>query len=103
VLLLPFEIRDLQYDDLELKTLPQRYGVANTKIFGSFMVVLFFFVTFLKDEIPLMDLVSKSILFLVLGGLMYITKRNQSAYFSSFWVEAIPVGWYLILLIVGLF
>lgn len=103
VLLLPFEIRDLQYDDPELKTLPQRYGVANTKIFGSFMVVLFFFVTFLKDEIPLMDLVSKSILFLVLGGLMYITKRNQSAYFSSFWVEAIPVGWYLILLIVGVF
>jgi hypothetical protein len=103
VLLLPFEIRDLQYDDPALKTLPQRYGVPNTKVFGSFMVVLFFFVIFLKDEISLMDLVSEGILFVILGSLMFATKRNQSSYFSSFWVEAIPVGWYLMLLVVRLF
>jgi len=98
ILLLPFEIRDLQHDAPELRTLPQRYGVANTKIFGAFMVVLFFFATFLKDEIALVDLVSKGVLFLILGSLMYATKRHQSNYFSSFWVEAIPIGWYLLLL-----
>ncbi|WP_027078310.1 UbiA prenyltransferase family protein [Maribacter antarcticus] len=103
VLLIPFEIRDLQYDDPELKTLPQRFGVSNTKVFGFFLVLLFFFITFFKDEISVTDLVSKGVLFLVLCSLLKATKRNQAAYFSSFWVEAIPVGWYLILLVVGLF
>jgi hypothetical protein len=50
-----------------------------------------------------MDLVSEGILFVILGSLMYATKRNQSSYFSSFWVEAIPVAWYLMLLVVRLF
>lgn len=103
VLLIPFEIRDLKYDDPELKTLPQRYGVTQTKVFGSFMVVLFFFVTFLKDHISIPEVVSKGILFLVLGALMYATRRNQSNYFSSFWVEGIPIGWYMMLLLLGWF
>ncbi len=103
VLLIPFEIRDLKYDDLELKTLPQRYGIANTKVFGSFLVVVFFFTTLFRDEISVTEIVSKGLLFLLLGSLMYITKRNQSNYFSSFWVEAIPIGWYLLLLLIGLF
>ncbi len=33
--LIPFEIRDLAYDKPELKTIPQRIGVTQTKIFGS--------------------------------------------------------------------
>lgn len=99
ILLIPFEIRDLQYDDIELRTLPQRYGVANTKVIGSFMVVVFFFSTFLKDQISIIDVVSKGILFLVLGSLMYATKRKQSNYFASFWVEGIPVFWYAVLVI----
>ncbi len=98
ILLIPFEIRDLKYDDAALKTLPQRYGVANTKIFGAFMGVLFFLITFLKDEITLADIVSKGVLFLIMGSLMYATKRNQPRYFSSFFVEAIPIGWYLLLM-----
>lgn len=101
ILLIPFEIRDLQYDDQDLKTLPQRYGVANTKVIGSFMVIIFFFTTFLKDDVSITDLVSKGTLFLVLGSLMYATKRNQSNYFSSFWVEAIPIVWYLLVLGMG--
>ena len=35
VLTLPFEIRDLQYDDSTLETLPQRVGVKKTKIIGG--------------------------------------------------------------------
>src|SRR5690606_29552922 len=32
LLMVPFEIRDLEYDGPELRTLPQRYGIINTKI-----------------------------------------------------------------------
>lgn len=97
ILLIPFEIRDLKYDDPELRTLPQRYGVANTKVLGYFMVLVFFFSTFLKDNLSTVDVVSKGVLFLLLGALMYATKRNQSKYFSSFWVEGIPILWYVVL------
>ena len=43
VLMLPFEIRDLNYDSLKLGTIPQRIGVKRTKIIGIFLLILFFF------------------------------------------------------------
>ena len=94
VLLLPFEIRDLDYDSPDLNTLPQRYGVANTKLFGAFFTFLFFGLTFLKDDLSTYEAIGCGILFLTLGILMYITKRNQSRYFASFVVEAIPIFWW---------
>jgi hypothetical protein len=97
VLMIPFEIRDLAYDKPELKTIPQRIGVSQTKIFGTFLVLFFFFLTFLKDEITELELIAKGMFFLILGGLMFVTKRNQSKYFASFWVEVIPIiGWFVI-------
>ena len=98
ILLIPFEIRDLKYDSPELKTLPQRYGVTKSKIIGAFGVLIFFLLIYLKDTITTIDIVAKGILFLTLGILMYVTKRNQNEYFASFWVESIPIFWYVILL-----
>ena len=97
VLLIPFEIRDLAYDKPDLKTIPQRIGVPRTKLFGAVLALLFFIITFLKDVITELELVSKGILFLVLVGLMMVTKRDQSKYFSSFWIEAIPLVWVLLI------
>lgn len=96
ILLVPFEIRDMKYDKLELRTLPQRFGVTKTKILGSFATLLFFFLTFLKDEISSKELILKGLLFLTLGIIMYSTKRNQTKYFSSFWVESIPIFWWIL-------
>ncbi len=98
ILMLPFEIRDLNYDPPELRTLPQRYGVAKTKILGALLTVLFFFMTFLKDGIGEVELIGKGFLFLGMGMLMFITKRNQTQYFASFWVEAIPIFWWALLI-----
>ncbi len=97
VLLVPFEIRDLNYDAPELRTLPQQFGVGKTKTMGALATLLFFFLTYLKDEISLSELITKGILFLCLGSLMFVTKRNQAKYFSSFWVESIPILWLVLL------
>ena len=51
VLMLPFEIRDLNYDSLKLGTIPQRIGVKRTKIIGIFLLILFFFLEYFKNEI----------------------------------------------------
>ncbi len=98
VLMVPFEIRDLVYDAPELKTFPQRYGVTNTKIFGAFTTLVFFFITFLKDDITMTELIAKGLISLFLGVLMFVTKRNQRKYFASFWVESIPL-WYWTLML----
>ncbi len=97
ILLVPFEIRDLKYDDLSLRTIPQRFGVTKTIIFGSFATLIFYILTFLKEDIKIIDVIAKGILFLALGILMYTTRRNQKKYFASFWVEAIPIFWFVIL------
>ncbi len=99
-LLVPFEIRDLRYDRPELRTLPQRFGVANTKIFGTLLTVAFFFLTFLKDIVPLQELAGKGLLSLVVCAVIFMTKRNQSKYFASFWVESIPLFWWGMLLVI---
>jgi hypothetical protein len=93
ILLVPFEIRDLKYDSPELKTLPQRFGSTNSKSLGAIGAVLFFFLSFLKDDVTLLDAIGKGILFLGLGAIMYVTKGNQTKYFASFWVESIPIAW----------
>src|SRR5690554_6677054 len=40
VLLVPFEIRDLQYDPPELRTLPQKIGIRNTKFLGLGLLII---------------------------------------------------------------
>jgi len=94
ILMIPFEIRDLKYDPHDLRTLPQQFGVAKTKIFGSFATISFFFLTFLKDEISSNEMILKGFLFLGLGSLMFVTNRNQGKYFASFWVESTPIIWW---------
>ena len=96
-------IRDLKYDPPGLNTLPQKYGVARTKILGAYLVVVFFISIYLKDTISTIDILSKGALFLILAILIYVTKKNQSKYFASFWVEAIPVVWLGIIYSIDLF
>lgn len=94
VLLLPFEIRDLKYDAPELRTLPQLFGVRNTKIFGLLLATLFFVISLLKDVLLPNELFDKGLLAGILIILLLLTKEKQSKYFASFWVEAIPIVWY---------
>ncbi|RTE52917.1 hypothetical protein EHW67_14730 [Arenibacter aquaticus] len=101
VLMLPFEIRDLKYDDPELKTLPQRFGYQKTKLFGVIGVVIFFMMTFLKDWLAPLELISKALVSILLGVFILITQRKQPKYFSSFWVEATPIFWWVAILVLG--
>lgn len=94
ILLIPFEIRDLAYDKIELKTLPQRFGVETTKRLGILLIVLFFLLLFFKDDYTNQELFFKLSLSLMLYLTLMVTKRNQSKYFASFWVESIPILWY---------
>jgi len=95
VLLVPFEIRDLKYDNHELKTLPQRVGVKRAKFIGWVWAILFYLITFLKSNLDVITVSANTILFVVLIIMLFKTKLNQGKYFSSFWVESIPLFWWL--------
>lgn len=93
-LIIPFEIRDLQWDDPRLRTLPQQWGVKNTRLFGMSICLLFFGLTFFRDglyrgEIPLRLLLSLVLIWVLMDG-----RRFEKRYFTSFWVEAIPIFWF---------
>jgi hypothetical protein len=93
VLMLPFEIRDMTVDDPGLRTLPQRYGIHRTKILGGVAAMVFFMLTWAKVEYNISELLGKAVVTLVLMGLMWRTRKVQSPYFASFWVEAVPMIW----------
>ena len=48
VLIIPFEIRDMQWDDKDLRTLPQVLGVRRTQNLGIVLAVVFFSPNFFK-------------------------------------------------------
>ncbi|TLP82213.1 hypothetical protein [Maribacter sp. ACAM166] len=99
ILLVPFEIRDLKYDKPELKTLPQRVGVKGAKRIGLSWAVLFYVFSFFKTNLDVISISAKTILFVVLVIMLFKTKLNQGKYFSSFWVESIPLIWWLVIVL----
>lgn len=97
VLMLPFEIRDMQTDMPSLKTIPQRFGVRATRIGGVVASLVFFLLTFLKDTFTLTEVLAKAVLFIMLIIVMWVTRKEQPPYFASFWVELVPILWLAVL------
>lgn len=93
VLIIPFEIRDLIYDDVSLGTLPQKLGIKKTKVLGIVFLLIILFLEGFKDEINVLFFVSFLLGLLATGIFLVLSKKNQKDYFSSFWVEGIPLFW----------
>ena len=99
VLILPFEIRDLSVDDKILGTLPQKIGVRNTKFYGLLLLMVFFFLEFFKDELLAINLRVMPLIFLITILFLVLSCEKQSKYYSSFFVEGIPILWFGLLMV----
>lgn len=87
-----FEIIDLQFDTIALQTLPQRLGIAKTKKLGYFLLFLFMWIdSMIQNEIHFLNL----FFVLVIVFFLYFSNEKRSKYYSSFWVESIPIFWWL--------
>jgi hypothetical protein len=98
VLILPFEIRDLKYDKPALRTLPQRYGVEQTKRWGYVLALAYFSIALLDVSAEWEDMVFAIMVTLILILVTYNAAKEQTKYYASFWVEGIPIimvfiGW----------
>ena len=95
-LILPFDIRDMRFDSKELQTIPQVLGINKTKVVGFIvLIVSFILLLFCVNENFL--IFKTAIIYVVLLLFLLISSEMQKIYFASFWVEAIPVFWFVIL------
>jgi hypothetical protein len=101
VLILIFEIIDLRLDDQYLKTVPQQIGVAKTKRVGVTLMVLFVLLEFLSSDFRIDFFALKSALAIIIILFLLFSNENRSRYYASFWVESIPIFWWLFLVVFG--
>lgn len=95
-LILPFEIRDLNFDSSKLGTLPQRLGIAKTKRLGYVLLVVFIFLTILAPSSTLSTILTDGGIALLVGVFIAFSSKGQADHYASFWVEAVPMIWFLI-------
>jgi len=97
VLLLIFEINDLNNDAVYLQTIPQKIGVTKTKKLACFLSILFFVLEYFINPIinkPFLVLMFITFLLLLFT---YFSSEKRNKYYTSFWVEALPVFWLFVL------
>jgi len=97
VMMLPFEIRDLKFDATELETIPQTIGITRTKVFGSILLVVFLLLTSIKKELFVAEILSVILISTTSLFFLWGTEKEQSKYYCSFWVESIPILWWLLI------
>lgn len=95
VLTLPFDIRDVKFDEKTLKTIPQLLGINKTRVLGVFATLVFFGISFYLFSYENMY----SVLFIGVLQLFYLVRSGEkkSRFYASFWVESVPIVWFLIL------
>jgi hypothetical protein len=100
VLILIFEIIDLRHDNPNLRTVPQQIGVKNTKILGCFLLVIFCVLSLFSYNnlvLPL-SFIFEIVIANVTALFLVFANENHSKYYTSFWVESIPIVWWVCLL-----
>jgi hypothetical protein len=97
VLVLVFEILDLANDDPNLKTVPQTIGVRRTKWLGLFLLIPFWFLEVFISTFNVHDAIINLIMVLMLMLFIVFATPQRSRYYTSFWVESVPVFWWLMI------
>ena len=96
VLLLVFEIKDLNHDNLSLNTIPQQLGIKKTKILGVLLLGIFIIMSFYGFQPIIKDMyINATIAFVTMLFLLFAHPKN-SKYYTSFFAESIPIVWFLL-------
>lgn len=99
ILILIFEIIDLKEDAPNLKTVPQTIGVKRTKILGISLLVLFFLLEFLLTNYKISQFIINGVLAVITILFTLFASDKRSKYYTSFWVESIPILWFLMVVV----
>ncbi|WP_456379133.1 hypothetical protein [Lutibacter sp.] len=93
---LPFDIRDMAIDSKSLKTLPQLFGIKTVKKVGYLLLVLFIFLEFTKGINTNSEIYIAIIIAIIAVLLLRFSNPDRKRYYTSFWVESIPIIWLIL-------
>jgi hypothetical protein len=107
VLILIFEIIDLANDDPHLKTVPQQIGVKRTKNLGYVLLMIFCVLELFNSNlntnnfnssIPFLSLKLIFAIAIVIALFLAFANEKRTKYYTSFWVESVPIFWWVCVL-----
>lgn len=99
---IPFDIRDVAADSKSLKTLPQIFGITNSKILGTLLLFGFVLLEIFKENFTYLDLLIVSLISFISALFLWFSSPKKSRYYTSFWVESIPIVWLGLLIFIQL-
>lgn len=102
VITIPFDIRDVNVDLKSLKTLPQILGITNTKVLGTLLLIGFVLLEILKENFTYSGLQIVLIISFISGFFLWFSSPKRSRYYTSFWVESVPIIWLGLLIFIKL-
>lgn len=99
VLMLIFEIIDLQVDEKTLETIPQKIGKKCTKYLNFILISAFFCLDFLKPNIFYKQWLVTLSISVILMLFTYFANTKRTKYYTSFWVESVPFFWLILIML----
>lgn len=90
---IPFDIRDVNADSISLKTLPQILGITNSKVLGILLLFGFVLLEIFKTNFTDVGLLVVLIISMITGLFLWFSSPKRSRYYTSFWVESVPIIW----------
>lgn len=102
VLILIFEIIDLAKDDPHLKTVPQQIGVKRTKKLGYILLLIFCVLELFNSNFNynIEYLLLVIAIAIIVALFLAVVNQKRSKYYTSFWVESVPILWWLMLVLI---
>jgi len=98
---IPFEIRDLKFDDDGLGTLPQLVGVKQVKRIGYSLIVLVIAMQGILSELEFIKILPVILIGILSAIFIKLARKQQREFYASFYVEAVPIIWFLLELGIG--
>lgn len=90
---IPFDIRDVKADSKTLKTLPQIMGINPSKVFGILLLFGFVLLEIFKENFTYVGFLIVLIISIITGLFLLFSSPKRSRFYTSFWVESVPVIW----------
>lgn len=100
---IPFDIRDLKYDEQSMKTIPQLFGVEKSKWIALCSLALYELSSiahFLFVDFSVLLLIALLLTSLYVGVLIYKTNEEKNETFYTFWMEGSSLLMYFLLFII---
>jgi hypothetical protein len=101
-IVLVFDIIDVKNDDIHLQTVPQQIGVKLTKKLGYLLLFLLLFLEFFyTNNHYFLWFFFKLLVCGTIAIFLFFANENRSRYYASFWLESVPLLWWLVLNLTG--